>query len=326
MDTWYFLGQEDISLSMRHLVDTSSILGEKEFYEDTGLNIDQEHYWFDRLIEKVTLEFSDWFDTGRLFKEPNTRLFVYHDLILPCIYECGTILGRSIKDKVVLLELMLPVSPQNIKSLYPDYPKNKQSLIDSAKEVANSRMNGFTSEFNREPDSFCELIGETVTHGFFNVFKVKYADDKKFSKVWCRRKISLKEVYKYIRAFLFEGIGFGSVFPDITEKMFRNKYEKIDKAAWEESRKEAVKDGRLFPEEPKIIELEVLEKAILHIVALCTVDFHPQLIQPLGLQDHAEAIQNMMGSDEWPEGYIGKFYRPNTFENWVEMYRCLLTK
>ena len=299
---------------MRHLVDTSSILGEKEFYKDTGLNIDQEHYWFDRLIEKVTLEFSDWFDSGRFIKEPNSRLFVYHDLVLPCVYECGAVFGRSIKDEVDLLEMMLPVSPQNVKSIYPDHPPNKQILIDSTKEVANRRLNDFRSQFNREPNSFSELIEETVSHRFFNAYRDKHSG-KKFSKVWCRKKVPLKEAYRYIRVFLFEGIGFGSVFPDLTEIMFRNKYEKIDMGAWEESRKEAVKDGSLFPQEPKIIELEAMERTIIHIFTLCTLDLHPQLIQPLGLQDHAKAIQNMMKSDEWPRGYVGEFYMPDIFRN-----------
>ena len=308
---------------MNHLV-TMSSFGEKEFLDDTKLDSDYKNYWFDGLIGELTVEVCDWFEPARLFKKVRAGLFVYHYFIFPCVYECGAVLGRSLGDKVNLLELMLPYDPVFIKKMYPGDPKDEQSLIASVKDVSRTRMNSFFEELGRDPLSFSELIFKTTAEKVFNAIREKHGSNK----VWHEKEIAFKDAYKYITAYLFEGIGFGSIYPDLTEQLFRNKYENIDRDYWENSRKDAENDGRLFPPEPTEIILEDLEKELLHILALTTYDSHYQLLGPLGLQEHRTAIRKFMNTtnvaNEYPK--YSSFAKRGTIRKYVEMYRCLLDK
>ena len=196
----------------------------------------------------------------RLLGEPYIR-FINALQVFAFLYETGAILGRAKRDKLKPLEKML------------GEPEREGEFIKYLQEQAKQRLD----KFGKEPDSFLEFIystelaelGLSLT-SFPNMKAMKKKLDEKFP---------LKGMIdRVIKMHGLEGIGFGSSFPDLTEKMVRNLYERTDMDVWAEARAY----GLNIPEKPARISFEEREEEVLTEVANYTRQYFPKLVKPLG--------------------------------------------
>ncbi|MBE0449021.1 MAG: hypothetical protein IBX64_13185 [Actinobacteria bacterium] len=222
--------------------------------------------------------------------------------VLASVYESAAVLGRARCEELGILEKILEAQAP---WLAPDLMKSQQ-------ERAKERLDAFRNEARREPHSFVEFI---------QVKQLENAvPDEKLKRVWAaiyntRRagggeadevkelgqssfkskkvmnklemKVSLVGAEPGIKMFGKKGVGFGSSFPELTEKMYRNLHEDIDMLGWSEAAVHAF----ALPEKPPIITLEEAEEEILKIVAVYTNRYWPEMLDPLDLRGHLEMVK-----------------------------------
>ena len=196
-------------------------------------------------------------------------------------YESGAILGRAKRDKISTLINMLVVPGTEIN-------KFVKFMHDQAKE----RLEKFRSELGREPNTFHDFIfdrefGRVVGLSLNKVFEEYMRGNKEVVKVF-DHKVSLDIAWPEIQDYGAGGIGFGSSFPELTEKMYRNATENIDMDEWTKARKYGVD----IPEKPDIVTLEEREESVLGIVAVYTAEFYPELLDPLDLRGYIDTEGN----------------------------------
>ena len=161
-------------------------------------------------------------------------------------------------------------------------------MHDSAKE----HLEKFRREHGNEPNTFYDFIFgiefERVFGSSLNkVYEEYMRGNKGVVKVF-DHKVSLDIAWPNIQNYGVGGIGFGSSFPELTEKMYRNATESIDTDKWVEARK----SGMDIPKEPDIVTLEEREESILGIVAAYTLKYYPELVDPLDLRNYIDTRKN----------------------------------
>jgi hypothetical protein len=216
-----------------------------------------------------------------VMKVTKTRLFggpyiLFGAFLLVCsfLYENGAILGRAKSDKLTILAKLFPA----------DLGK-EESFINELQNVAQERLNEYKREFEKEPSSFLDIfyllelkkVGLSLADT--NLKTIRKASEEKYS---------LKQAEPYIKMFGLEGIGFGSCFPELTEKMYRKGHENINMDVWAEMREH----GATLPEEPTIITLEEQEEIVLQMVAAYTSEYYPELLDPLDLRSYLEQVES----------------------------------
>ena len=211
----------------------------------------------------------------RLFGGPYIR---FYDLcaVLSYLYTSGAILGRARRNKLSILAKMLSV------------PGTEKENMNWLQEQAKERLEKFRNELGKEPDTFNEFILFKELESAIGVsmedwFEAHTKGNTKIMKV-ADEKVPLKKAEPNIKWFGLEGIGFGSSFPELTEKMYRNTFEKIDRDSWIEARKH----GLAISEEPTIISLEEQEEIVLQMVAGYASEYYPELLDPLDLRGYLE--------------------------------------
>ncbi len=192
-------------------------------------------------------------------------------------YESGAMLGRAKRDKISTLVNMLVV---------PEAEVNK--FVKPMQDQASERLEKFRNELSRDPTTFYNFIfyrefERVVGLSLDGVFEEYTRGNKKVVKVF-DQKVSLETAWPKIHSFGAGGIGFGSLFPELTERMYRNACENIDMDEWTKARKYGVD----IPEKPDIVTLEEREESILGIVAAYTAEFYPELLDPLDLRGYLE--------------------------------------
>jgi len=206
----------------------------------------------------------------RLFGGPYIRLYDFFD-VCRFQFESGAILGRARCNKLNILAKMFVLTGEGI---------NKN--IKFVQQEAKQRLEKFRNEVGKEPDTFFEFIqlrelGSTIGLSLAD-FCEAYGN-KKLMKVF-DEKWQVEKAEPFIKLFGYEGIGFGSLFPELTEKMYRNAYENIDMDVWFEARAY----GLVIPEKPTIESFEEREQLVLLMVALYAQAYYPELLDPLDLQ------------------------------------------
>ena len=212
-----------------------------------------------------------------VMKATKTRLFggpyiPFGAFLLVCsfLYENGAILGRARSDKLTILAKTFPADPGK-----------EDSFINELQNVARERLNEYKKEFKKEPSSFIDL---------FYLLELKrlglsLADTElKTLRKASGERYSLKQAGPYIKMFGLEGIGFGSCFPELTEKMYRKGHENINMDVWTEMKEH----GAALPEEPTIISLEEQEQLVLQMVAAYASEHYPELLDPLDLRSFVQ--------------------------------------
>jgi len=199
-------------------------------------------------------------------------------------YETGALSGRAMRDKLDIFHKML---------VKPGTDINRS--IAFIQSEAKNRLKKFIEEEGKEPDTFYDFIGLKELEKASKVMGISIDDDyeyknrkrhfKDLRKLW-GHELALDDVYKNILNCSLYGLGFGSSFPELTVRMYKNSYEDINMSKWAEARSH----GLDIPEKPDIIPLEEREKEILQIVAAYTAEFYPELLDPLDLTGFEERI------------------------------------
>jgi hypothetical protein len=203
----------------------------------------------------------------RPFGKPYIRFydFLY---VLSFMYECGAILGRARRDRLSILVKML-VSPGR-----------ESEMMEFLRDEPQKRLDAFRDETGKEPDTFFHFIlfkelNQSLglrPNDSFATFKnelVKACDEK------VPAGIELD-----VDVWGSQGIGFGSSFPELTERMYRNGHERIGMDVWSKARAH----GLAIPEKPTVLSLEEQEQTVLQMVAVYASIYYPELLAPLDLQ------------------------------------------
>jgi hypothetical protein len=197
-------------------------------------------------------------------------------------YESGALIGRAKSDKLSILEKIL------------GNPTVEGELVQTCKDAAKKRLDEFRRDVGKEPDTFGEFIldRELERSGLRRLLDDAVLSIATHLQNRTRREKALKaflkkvpfeKAYPYLHIFGMEGVGFGSSFPELTEIMCKNHYEKkIDIDAWSKMRAA----GLDIPEKPDVISLEEREKSLITIVAAYTAEFYPELLDPLDLRGY----------------------------------------
>lgn len=196
--------------------------------------------------------------------------------VISYLYMSGAILGRARRNKFSILAKILVVPGTDVNE-----------FIEFLQEEAKNRLEQFVNEVGKEPNTFFEfiLIKELEKAGI-NIgdsFEAYMHGDKSVIKA-ADEKVPLQAAEPIIKKFQLEGIGFGSAFPELTEKLYRNTFEKVDRDSWVEARKY----GLAISEEPTIISLEEQEEIVLQMVAGYASEYYPELLDTLDLRQYLE--------------------------------------
>jgi hypothetical protein len=202
------------------------------------------------------------------------RLFGRHylrfgDFLTVCsiLYESGAILGRVRSDRLTILA-----------KIFPTNPGQEGSFIRELQNVARKRLKEYKKEFKKEPNSFHVLFYELE----LKRSGLSLADtDSKILRKALDEKGALEQLELDIKSSVLEGIGFGSYFPQLTEKMYRN-YHEIGGTYLLLEMHTACLD---IPDEAAIISLEEAERILLQMVAAYISDYYPELLDPLDLRN-----------------------------------------
>ena len=209
--------------------------------------------------------------------------------VLSFLYEVGAILGQARCSKLHILSEVLFSSD----GLIANYPS-----MESYKSEARERLDKYRQRSNRDPNTFHEFVLHRELHAVtgrdlfdslesFNrgkrnalkPFNREVRLEKETSGVSWN---SLKEqVMLKVYLFTLEGIAFGSLFPELTEKMIREYYESIeisDKewAGLRDSGYTSTKKARIknFPE---------MKNLVMRLLAGYVNQYYPELAESLSL-------------------------------------------
>ena len=198
-------------------------------------------------------------------------------IVCSLLYETGAILGRARSDKSTILA-----------KIFPTDPSKENSFINELQNKARKRLEEYKKELEKEPTSFRHLFFVLLESKKLGL-SLAHTDFKTRIEV-CGEKWSLKQAGPYIKMVGLEGIGFGSYFPELTEKMYRYYHESIPMDVWSKG-SAAYLD---IPEKPTIISLEEQEKTILQMVAAYTSEYYPELLDPLDLRGLPPALGDLL--------------------------------
>ena len=193
-----------------------------------------------------------------VFRSPYIR-FMRFLLVSKYLYEIGAIIGRARHNKLLILVKMLAV------------PGKEHNVVSFLQEQAQKRLDSY----GREPDTFFSLFMTTELAKMG--CKLEWFEVPR--KV-AEQKMPLQEAEPIIKLLGEEGIGFGSKFPELTQRMFSHQYERIDMGQWREMKKYVT----TFSGHPPQITLEEREQEVLSQLAVYVNEYFPQLVRPLALK------------------------------------------
>ena len=217
-------------------------------------------------------------------------------------YQTGAVLGRAMCDKLDILKNMLSIPGLNFAN-----------VIKDSQEGQKKRLDEFKKDHGDEPETFSDFIywplwkkatGLTLDDLFRpSDIETREKIRKKLSKIIQKKlgiKVSLEEAQPLIGGFLLEGLGFGSTFPKLTEKMFKNVYEKKDEELWQISRalefstpEDLSRRVGMPTPGDRPPTLKEHEELVLGTVAVYVSQYYPELLDSLDLRNHLSFIENL---------------------------------
>lgn len=242
--------------------------------------------------QKPKVPITDWLINTALFEVYVEKGFYVNTynyfLTLSFLYEAGAILGHAMKDKLNILSEMF----------------SDKSSNEFWGEMAQERLYMFKKRFKKEPDTFQEFIFErklqlaTGLHPY-DAWQLAACKSPKVLDIY-DRKIPLivsengvltprkKETQGEIRWMVQEGIGFGSHFIKLTERMNNYFWESVQLHIDRFSKEYSERYGN--PGIPGfVMSFKEQEKEILTAVAFCAKIHYSELISPLGLESYLKA-------------------------------------
>lgn len=183
-------------------------------------------------------------------------------LISTYLYEMSALLGRAQRDRLTDLDKMVSI---------PGKPK---SSINHAQGLARLRL----MKYGREPSSFyiflisgeLEKVGLTLKHAVRVIQKAT------------EEKLPLEVAGPIMKFYTFEGIGFGTIYPELTEKMYRAEHTSLEADVWVEAKGY----GLPIPDYWTMIPFEQETRVVLHKAADYAAEHYPELLDPLDLRQY----------------------------------------
>jgi len=240
--------------------------------------------------QPLLMEFSTWVPLKlvvrkRLFGKRYITMF-YYSRTLAFQYETGALSGRAMRDKLDIFHKML---------VKPGTDINRS--IAFIQSEAKDRLKKFTEEKGKEPDTFNDFIALKELEEASKVMGLSIDEDayykdpkshlKNLRKLY-GHEVALDDVYRNILNCGLYGIGFGSSFPELTVRMYKNSYEDINMNEWAQARSY----GLNIPDKPDIIPFEEREEALIQMVAAYTSEYYPELLDPLDLRGYIDTKGN----------------------------------
>ncbi|MBU4227135.1 hypothetical protein KJ987_02680 [bacterium] len=218
-------------------------------------------------------------------------------------YETGAVLGYARGNKLDILNKMLSMQDMIFDNIIKDMQKSEKKRLDD-----------FKKEHGGKPDTFADFIywplweratGLTLDDLFKPLgWETLGRTRKRLSNIIQKKlgsKVPFEQAQPEIGGFLLGGLGFGSTFPDLTVKMFKNIYNKknegelwsISKTLGLSTPEDLSRRIGLSTPEGYPPTLREKEKLILGTVALYTSQYYPELLDPLDLRGHLSFIENL---------------------------------
>ncbi len=152
--------------------------------------------------------------------KPYIRQYDLFD-VLSYVYMLGAVLGRAVGDRTGVLGKML-VEPSS----------KPPTLMKFLQDTAKKRLEGYISEVGKYPNTFVEFVQlreldmvlKRMGLSLDGAYEAYRNGEKRARQVF-DHKVKLENVEPHVRTYLLQGIGFGSTYPKLTEKMYRNNYE-----------------------------------------------------------------------------------------------------
>jgi len=239
---------------------------------------------------------------NKLFEKHYTSLAKCISL-LQLGYETGAVLGHARGNKLDILNKMLSMQDMIFDNIIKDMQKSEKKRLDDFKKGHGGK-----------PDTFADFIywplwesttGLTLDDLFMSSDtetrerKRKRISDIIQKKLWV--KIPLEDAQSRISRFLIKGLGFGSAFPELTVKMFRNVYvcKKNDEELWNITRTlgfatpiDLSKRISLPTTKWRPPTLKENDRKVLGTVAYYTSQYYPELLDSLDLSYYLYLIEN----------------------------------
>ena len=211
--------------------------------------------------------------TDEGFPEPETKILISDYYFLPpFLYEAGAILGRVRHDKLNVLRKMLHTASGT------EY--NIEKVFDMAKKRLEEHKR---DNSGKEPQTFSLFILCT-----------EYQSKTYWLDLNAGAEVSLSDIEPYILSLVLEGIVFGTIFPELTEKMNRKFYDSIE-VDWDtwtpfDAPRPLMLPKHIYalPGEPTILSLEGQEQTLLQVVGWYTANLYPELVESLNLGHYRE--------------------------------------
>ena len=191
----------------------------------------------------------------------------------------GAIFGRARRDKLDVVAKMF-VGLEAISTLLAplglpkQVARSYQWVLESLRKVASDGIGYYRDHHRKEPESLLDL--------WLTSFAPPEVDFRDLDKArgLAKKKIRLGMALQQSDSWLFVGISLGAIFPQLTEKMWRQSYETADHESWAQ----AWQAGINIPKEFTSLPLEEMEHEVLVEVASYASEYFPDLVDPLNLR------------------------------------------
>jgi hypothetical protein len=197
----------------------------------------------------------------RWFGAPYVRFLPLLTIGVVC-YQKGAVLGRALRARL-----------ERLAELF--WERGHEAEVPGfLGRLAAARL----SEYGSEPESFLDFLMATE----YKKLGINwFSHDPLKRRRTDMQKLPLQDAAPMAKQYVLEGIGFGSAFPEITERMWRQMYEEApDAHDWARARRLGVVSSEQFHPMP----LEEMEQTVLMEVAIYVSTYFPHLVEPLGLR------------------------------------------
>jgi hypothetical protein len=178
------------------------------------------------------------------------------------LYESGAIIGCSKRDRLEILAHMIVL------------PGKETQFVADSQSQAKKRLH----ELGRDPTSIFDLVWSTEL-AKVGLTLPDFPDFKRKSKPFYEKLPCDPHLEARLKMFILEGVGFGSLYPGLAEKMWRHSHEAIDKGQWSQLRTL----GLEIAEDPSPVTFEQETERVQDILAAYASEYYPELMGPLGL-------------------------------------------
>jgi hypothetical protein len=180
-------------------------------------------------------------------------------------FETGVVLGYSFRNRLTTFAKLF------------SHPDREQELVTFMQELAGKHL----AEIG-EPKNFLQLAmfhEESRIRTNWYESGITEAQMEYFTK---HEKLTLEQAFKNLHIAVSAGIGLGSAFPELTEKLWKVEYERpIDRDEWHKWRKAGLDIGNELTEP---LPLAKRQEQLLLLVELFVSKSRPELLSQFTVQ------------------------------------------